>query len=114
MKRSICLLLLAAVLTFAGGRQGFAFPAFGTTLTALNAHEMIDTGDKPGGWRRFLFGHKSEDPEPERKGAGAGFWGGPYWGYGPRWGHACETCRATCDGDSGSARCKRCQVRCGW
>lgn len=49
-----------------------------------------------------------------RKGIGADFWGGPYWGYGPRWGHPCESCRATCEADEDSSRCERCRVRCGW
>jgi hypothetical protein len=49
-----------------------------------------------------------------RKGIGAEFWGGPYWGYGPRWGHPCEACRATCESDREGSRCERCRVRCGW
>lgn len=49
-----------------------------------------------------------------RRGIGADFWGGPYWGYGPRWGHPCESCRATCEADEDGSRCERCRVRCGW
>jgi hypothetical protein len=47
-------------------------------------------------------------------GAGAGFWGGPYWGYGPRWGHACEACRSACEGGGEDSYCERCRIRCGW
>ena len=49
-----------------------------------------------------------------RRGIGADFWGGPYWGYGPRWGHPCEVCRTTCESDRDDTRCERCRIRCGW
>jgi hypothetical protein len=50
----------------------------------------------------------------ERRGLGAQFWGGPYWGFGARLGHPCQTCRSTCEGGSRSAACERCRTRCGW
>jgi hypothetical protein len=57
---------------------------------------------------------RGRDGRRSRRGIGADFWGGPYWGYGPRWGHPCESCRATCEADEDGSRCERCRVRCGW
>ena len=113
MKRRIYSLLLPAALIVAGEAPAFAVPLPNLTLIALDGAALTDTGDKKGHWRLFDWGGKDKE-KPKRKGAGAGFWGGPYWGYGPRWGHPCESCRSNCEGDEKSADCKRCRVRCGW
>lgn len=43
------------------------------------------------------------------------FWGGPYWGYGARFGHPCRWCQSNCgDGEQDEARCRRCESRCGF
>ena len=68
-------------------------------------------GDGPrgggGGFRRF-FGPRSEGNINR-------FWGGPYWGYGARFGHPCRWCSSNCTGGGGDdERCRRCISRCGW
>ncbi len=64
--------------------------------------------------QRFRFDRGDFDKPKERRGIGAGFWGGPYWGYGPRWGHACEACRSSCEDGGEDSYCERCRIRCGW
>lgn len=114
MKRCICLLLLSAALIFAGAKHGSAFPSLSLTFVALDMDGLTEAGDKKADREDFNAEKSGGEAKPQRK--GAGFWGGPYWGYGPRWGHPCQTCRSDCEGDSEaeSARCERCRVRCGW
>lgn len=100
------------------------FLAVAGETSALRAKDLAGA-DKPA-----LMTVQSSDDQPEskqmdeernvpgerksRRSIGAEFWGGPYWGYGPRWGHPCEACRATCEADQEGSRCERCRVRCGW
>jgi hypothetical protein len=42
------------------------------------------------------------------------YWGGPYWGYGARFGHPCEACREECGVGKKTPACERCRMRCGW
>ncbi len=118
MKRCLCFLALFCSLVLAGGQAGFAFPSGseGTVLVKARAVVQIedDRGGRGGG-RRFRFGRGDFDKPRERRSIGAGtFWGGPYWGYGPRWGHACKSCRSSCEDGGDNARCERCRLRCGW
>lgn len=118
-----CIFILLAFLTLAvlAAQPGRAFsPAARSfaTLAEFNLPDLSrieDQGQGQGRERRFQrFDQGNMADRKERKGLGAGFWGGPYWGYGPRWGHRCEACRTDCDGDQDGAGCKRCRVRCGW
>jgi hypothetical protein len=114
MKRCFCILLMLAAVFLAGPEGTSALMAADldgaeapAPMTEPNAEEQpapsqIDAERIDRGERK------------SRKGIGADFWGGPYWGYGPRWGHPCEACRATCEADGEGSRCERCRVRCGW
>jgi hypothetical protein len=111
MKRCICLLLMSAALIFAGAKHGSAFPSLSLIFVAVDMEGLTEAGDKKGDREPFEAEEQGSEAKPKRK--GAGFWGGPYWGYGPRWGHPCQSCRSDCESDDDSARCKRCRVRCG-
>jgi hypothetical protein len=119
MTRCICILLAFLTFAVAAPKYGSAFSPSAQSfamLTALAQPDVSPIDDKgPPRERRIQqFEQGNLGQRKERKGLGAGFWGGPYWGYGPRWGHRCESCRSDCAGDQESAGCKRCRVRCGW
>jgi hypothetical protein len=114
MKRCLCLLLMTVVMMVAGARNPSARPAlpdagaFSQTGLAMQVSEEDRIRKLPAPDRSAVGEGK------QRKGMGAEFWGGPYWGYGPRWGHPCQTCRAECESDRDGNRCERCRLRCGW
>lgn len=109
MKRCFCLaIIIAGMLTASGNAvSASAFmAAFGGNPTA-SIVVLADDHDKDA----------RPDPKDQksiRRGLGARFWGGPYWGYGPRWGHPCRQCRTICESEDDSADCRRCRLRCGW
>ena len=114
MERRFCLLLMLAAffLTGPGGISTLRATDLGgaeapATTTAQGGDE--EPAAKQTDNERNILGERKS-----RKSIGAEFWGGPYWGYGPRWGHPCEACRATCETDGEGSRCERCRVRCGW
>jgi hypothetical protein len=124
MIRGIWILLAFLTFAVAAAQPGHAFSPAGEGYAALadfglpDLSRVQDQGEGKGQGRgherriqQFDQGNLAE--RKERKGLG-GFWGGPYWGYGPRWGHRCESCRADCDGDQNGPGCKRCRIRCGW
>ncbi len=111
MKRFVRFSLLLAVMLLISEKQLLAFPDPGLTLAVFQTDQLTVAGDK--GKERSFRG-RNRDEESGRRGVGARFWGGPYWGYGPRWGHPCKTCRSDCESDEDSRRCKKCRVRCGW
>ncbi|WP_125461780.1 MULTISPECIES: hypothetical protein [Rhodomicrobium] len=114
MKRCLCLLLIVSGLLFAGSPAAFAFPLIGKAYSPLAEQSLADKADDDRGRKLLRSERKLDEEKKERKSLGAGFWGGPYWGYGPRWGHPCESCRASCEGDEDGNRCRRCRMRCGW
>lgn len=114
MKRCFCLFFALSFLTLCAGQSAIAFSpdkGFANSNAELLVY-VIDDQERRG----KTFGADPQDlsEKKERKGIGAGFWGGPYWGYGPRWGHACESCRSSCASGEDNAQCQRCRVRCGW
>jgi hypothetical protein len=119
MKRCLGLLLLLSTLLVVEPQCTQAFPAkMGEPgwLPARSIQHTAEHGGLGSFWRHRFF-----RPPPdkgitlgERKGVGARFWGGPYWGYGARLGHPCDACRSTCQGGEKSAYCERCRIRCGW
>lgn len=118
MKRVLGLLLLLGVLLIATPRYVSAFPNMLAEAGATAPAQSVElVGERHGFffWRRRLLSR----PAPgggvfERRGVGARFWGGPYWGYGARFGHPCDNCRSACRGGERSAYCERCRMRCGW
>lgn len=59
-------------------------------------------------------GGGSRRSAPDQEDSVNHFWGGPYWGYGARFGHPCRWCRANCtESDEPDDKCKRCISRCG-
>lgn len=113
MRRCFWFLLMLAV-AFAAEPRGIplamAADLTGTEAPARNLGEGAE--EQPP--KQMDNERNRRDEGRFRKGIGADFWGGPYWGYGPRWGHPCESCRSTCEADRDSPRCERCRVRCGW
>lgn len=109
MKRCFCLALIIAGTLAANGEAAFASPfapVLGENLAANNVVLADDNAER-----------RQRDPKDRKrapKGLGARFWGGPYWGYGPRWGHPCRQCRSTCESGKDSSECRRCRLRCGW
>jgi hypothetical protein len=124
MKRCLCFLLMLAAVILAGPREISALMAAdraGAEAPALTTAQGTDEESAPRQVDDDQLAPKQRDSErnilgerKSRRGIGADFWGGPYWGYGPRWGHPCEACRATCESDREGSRCERCRVRCGW
>jgi hypothetical protein len=113
MKRRFCFLLMLAAVFLAGPG------AFSTLLATDLADEApaittVQSGDERPESKQMDSERNILGERKSRKSIGAEFWGGPYWGYGPRWGHPCEACRATCENDQEGSRCERCRVRCGW
>ena len=114
MKRRFCFLLMLAAIFLAapGGFSALIATDLGNTeapaTTVQGGGEEQSAPQQAENERNILGERKS------RRSIGAEFWGGPYWGYGPRWGHPCEACRATCETDREGSRCERCRVRCGW
>jgi hypothetical protein len=130
MTRCICILLFFLTFVAVGPERSSAFSPsasgfatlaqFGVSdLSRIDDLSRLQEKGQDRGERRFQrfeqgdLGGRRGGGGGERKGFGA-FWGGPYWGYGPRWGHRCESCRADCEGDQEGPGCKRCRVRCGW
>ncbi|MGF1621579.1 MAG: hypothetical protein ACFCUR_13315 [Rhodomicrobiaceae bacterium] len=115
MKRCLYLLVLSLTLILGGLNSASAVPYAALELAVLDDGPLLlDADDKKEGRKRLGSGNRKERGGKLREGVGAGFWGGPYWGYGPRWGHRCETCKSNCDEDNGSRACKKCRIRCGW
>lgn len=118
MKRFSCLLLLLAVISLMGAGSVSALKAADLSgndaPTAQGSDEPAAQGSDEPASRPIDNERNAVSERKTRKGIGADFWGGPYWGYGPRWGHPCEACRASCEADSEGLRCERCRVRCGW
>jgi len=114
MKRRLSILLILAGLFFAGAQDGSAFSLMTDGAVPSAGYILTDTADDDDRGRKLLNQERYLEDRKERKGIGAGFWGGPYWGYGPRWGHPCQSCRASCDEEQEGARCQRCRMRCGW
>lgn len=116
MKRCIWLVVIMASVIVSNGAPTWALPLHGLVLASLNSQYLVEIGEEKRERKIERFKTERGGKDGERKGVGARFWGGPYWGYGPRWGHPCQSCQDTCenDGESDSARCKRCRVRCGW
>ncbi len=115
MKRCLCLVVLSLTLALGGWGGASALPYAALELAVLDAGPvLLDADGKNEGRKLFGSGGRKERGGKLREGVGAGFWGGPYWGYGPRWGHRCETCKSNCNEDSGSKVCRKCRIRCGW
>jgi hypothetical protein len=118
MNRYLGLLLLLGTLLIAAPRSASAVPHGAAQAGApLPVHSVELVSERHGFffWRRHFYGRPRPDVGVfERKGVGARFWGGPYWGYGARWGHPCDNCRSACVGGERSAYCERCRMRCGW
>ena len=115
MKRCICLLLLSFTFGLGGPGGASAVPFASLELAAFEDGQQVrHADDRKEGKRLVEPGKKKGRGGSLREGVGARFWGGPYWGYGPRWGHRCETCKADCDENSGGSSCKKCRIRCGW
>jgi hypothetical protein len=114
MKRCLFLLLMTVAFMLPDAASLRAWPAAGGDEVAGRAPLAAPVAEEDRGGRERGGDRNSLGEKKRRKGIGAEFWGGPYWGYGPRWGHPCNTCRAECESDQGSARCQRCRVRCGW
>jgi hypothetical protein len=114
MKRCFCFLVLLAAV-FLAGPQGtsvlIAADLDDAEAPTRTAPQIVEEQPAP---TQMDAERNDRDDRKTRKGIGADFWGGPYWGYGPRWGHPCEVCRATCESDQEGSRCERCRVRCGW
>lgn len=114
MKRCFCFLLLLAAVVLAEPQGSFPLMAAdleGAETPAPTDRQIVEEPPAPG---RMDAEPDRREERKSRRGIGADFWGGPYWGYGPRWGHPCEACRATCEYDAEGARCERCRIRCGW
>lgn len=129
MKRWFCLSLLAALLLAARlpAAAGPGLPdASLLSRTEIRSDIIVRAAD---GERRFFFWRRRAAPDSrdsrvqpdarpkaqqDGKPVGARFWGGPYWGYGTRLGHPCQTCSTACKGGEQSAACDRCRSRCGW
>lgn len=114
MRRHICFLLILTAFMFTSGKDVAAFPSPGVVLVTFDTQALTETGEDDKDGKKQRFRDENRGDNEERKGIGARFWGGPYWGYGPRWGHPCQTCRSDCESESEGARCERCRVRCGW
>lgn len=114
MKRWICLLLIMSGVLLAGLQTASSHMSIAKAFSTPAEDGLAYTGDDDNSRKTLRAERNKLDDKKERKGLGATFWGGPYWGYGPRWGHACESCRTGCEGGQNSARCERCRVRCGW
>jgi hypothetical protein len=115
MKRCFCILFMLAAV-FLAGPQGMPVLT-AADLTGADAPAGTTVQQAPDEQRAAKHPEQERNVSGERKSRksiGAEFWGGPYWGYGPRWGHPCEACRATCETDREGSRCERCRVRCGW
>jgi hypothetical protein len=114
MRRFFYLLLALGLLApFAGG-DSHAFTAKARQQAALGLYDLDRVAEDGKNRQALRVDRENLSEKKERRGVGAGFWGGPYWGYGPRWGHRCETCRSACEEDGDEARCQRCRIRCGW
>lgn len=120
MKRCFCFWLLLAAM-FLAGPQGISVLLAADLGGAEAPPPPPIIEEQPAPRRLDPDTDRHLDPERNgreerrsRRGIGADFWGGPYWGYGPRWGHPCETCRAACESDEEGLRCERCRIRCGW
>jgi hypothetical protein len=116
MKRCLCLLLVMSYLLVAASPAAFAFGRLAEAYSGLSEQSLADPADDDSGRGERRVESEDLRDKKERKSLGARFWGGPYWGYGPRWGHPCESCRAACEGDDedDGNRCRRCRMRCGW
>ena len=95
MIRGIWILLAFLTFAVAAAQPGHAFSPAGEGYAALAEFglpdlsrvqdERQDKGQGRGHERRIQqFDQGNLVERKERKGLG-GFWGGPYWGYGPRW-----------------------------
>ena len=114
MKRRFCFLLLLAAVFLAGPGEFSALMATDLGAEPPSITTVQGGGDEQPETRQRDSERNILGERKSRKSIGAEFWGGPYWGYGPRWGHRCEACRATCETDQEGSRCERCRVRCGW
>lgn len=114
MKRCFCFLLMLAAVVLAGPRGISALMAADLAGAEAPALTTVQSADEQSAAKQMDSERNVLGERKSRKGIGAEFWGGPYWGYGPRWGHPCEACRATCETDREGSRCERCRLRCGW
>ena len=114
MRRFVWFSLLMALMMLVSEKQLHAFHYPGLTLAGIQSDQLTVTKDERKERKFLRFKDRNRDGESQKRGIGARFWGGPYWGYGPRWGHPCKTCRSDCESDEESRRCRKCRVRCGW
>jgi hypothetical protein len=124
MKRCRGLALLVGVLLVVGPPAVNAFPTVPEGLTPHSARNVrrVDGAGFGGFWRRH-FGQRDEatksletnkSVKPDEQKEHTEYWGGPYWGYGARFGHPCEACRKECEFGKKTPTCDRCRMRCGW
>jgi len=111
MKRLIWLLVLPAILSLGGISGLAAYPAPGATMVAPETGPLTKAIDEKRR-RQFRDSRRGRNGGDRRNGVGARMLGGPYWGYGPRWGRNCDDCRARCADGSNNARCRRCRTEC--
>lgn len=109
MKRCYCLALIIIAGIWAGSGSDASASAYRFALGGNSVPTSIILADDQENDKR-----RDSKDKPARRGLGARFWGGPYWGYGPRWGHPCRKCQSTCENENDSAECRRCRLRCGW
>ena len=114
MKRRFCFLLMLAAVFLTGPGAFSTLMATDLTGSEAPAITTVQRDEERSERKRMDSERNNLGERKSRKSIGAEFWGGPYWGYGPRWGHPCEACRATCENDREGSRCERCRVRCGW
>jgi hypothetical protein len=112
--RCHALLLIVSIMTSVAAQPAFAeWHGRGAGIVLVQRFDPPGDRDRGGprgggfGFRRFFA--------PRSEGNINRFWGGPYWGYGARFGHPCRWCRSNCtDNGGGDERCRRCISRCGW
>jgi hypothetical protein len=114
MKRRFCFVLMLAAAFLAGPGGIPALMATDLPGGEAPAVTTVQSGEEQAEPKQMESERNVLGERKRRKSIGAEFWGGPYWGYGPRWGHPCEACRVTCENDREGSRCERCRVRCGW
>ncbi len=102
-------LLFAALAAFMipGAGVAHAYPVQAASLVAgqLQSHAC--------GKYDYEASSEKKDKDRKKRKVGAGMWGGPYWGYGPRLSDPCKDCLETCDENPEGKSCKRCKIRCG-
>lgn len=111
MRRWRGVALLLSILCSMGLQRASALPLNPEGISP-SPHYFRPVEERPDGATRKPEINKSM--EPRKRNGQTQYWGGPYWGYGARFGHPCDVCRNECGAGKKTPDCERCRMRCGW